>query len=122
MEGCSFQRFMLLSIKVTTYYARALLNNVVFVIRVDVKSINKNQYLSYIKSSSRYKNQVNYNDTKRRIVKFIRSETIALVEYNCCGNVNPENNTDLFYNGDDRDYNRSSANTFNDKRVFEDIT
>ena len=103
------------------------LENVLFVISVNVKSLEENDdnILSCIKRSKSKNNgdksQQEYKSEERRIVNnnVSRSEVIALLEYDCCSEivVNSKEKRNII------DYDPShNNNSFNNEHVYEGIT
>ena len=113
------------------------LDDVIFVISVNVKSIDEHEYISFsgIKRSNSKKDGDDEShkkdkDETRRIVNnnLNTSEAIALLEYDCCtsgGRVNLEesNSSKTFEEKESLiDYDRSHNDSSNNEHVFEDIT
>ena len=111
------------------------LDDVIFVISVNVKTINENEYIRKHSNSSNSKkdddeSHKEYKDETRRIVNnnLNTSEAIALLEYDCCtsgGRVNLEesNSSKTFEEKESLiDYDRSHNDSSNNEHVFEDIT
>ena len=87
------------------------------------ETINKNDYIRYISTeiSDRYKHTVTHEEKEKVMLSLARRRTIALVEYDCCGNVNSTNNKRFYRGEDNRKHNLSSSQHVNNKPIFEDI-
>ena len=127
----------------TASYNESRLDDVIFVISVNVKSFEENENFSFIKnmndnndSNIRGENSLGEdyeNNTdkgfikeKLRIVKYLSDKkSIALLEYNCCS-VNISSNKS-FVNGSNGEsshyvHSNSTNGTSNAIKIFEDIT
>ena len=140
-QNCSTTRFKLLSVNVTASKNNEALDKVIFVISVNVKSLDENEYIRFasikrnnssMNSDKDDTNEMDYKDEKRRIVNndslSKSSEPIALLEYDCCSDrVNLEkSNSAATASKEEKesliDYNRSDNDSSNNEHVFEDIT
>ena len=120
-RNCSLEKSILLSIKITTHYNHSL-NQVIFVISVSEHPIERKEHFRcrIINNKSWYKDHSNHTQKKRLNLK--NTEIIAFLEYNCCGNVKSERNTNTFQVEDCKHYRPQNASIFDDKPIFEDIT
>jgi hypothetical protein len=110
------------------------LEEVIFVISVNVKSLDENEYISFsgIKRSNSSnstkdddKSNKEYKDENVRIVNnnLNTSEAIALLEYDCCSDrVSLEESKTFEEKESFIDYDRSHNDSSNNEHVFEDIT
>ena len=120
-KNCSSIKFALFSTNVRASYNGSTTNEVIFVISVNIKSLNKKEFIGFNSLQNSNEQLSSYKGEKRKIVNLSSSESIGSIEYDCCSGVKTANKVNLSQNRDFTGNGWEKDRRFYEERIFEDI-